>query len=302
MYRWILVLLAAVQATGCTNLALHRQTLQQAESLTDLRYQEVMENLAMIAANPATLPSFSSIYAGTADVSDTVSGNSVTTLTRALSKPVGSATNISSESTDVMFSRTVKENWTLDPVVVPEKLRALRAACWWVLCGRESVTGDYDVYLTRYRPKGTPGAPPDGDVPGYYFDVANRLESLGRCWIHVTDRKGVPANAAYQAHCGTVYVWVAPEDVPQLSEFTLVIQGIARTFLPTAYRPVPIVYSIKAPQQKWTIGGITYDAQATVSVDASGKLIAGNMPPKIRIDNLTNSPELRSQILNAKSP
>ena len=308
MYRWLLVLSAVIPATGCTNLALNRDSLKMAESLTDLRYQEVMENLAMIAANPATLPSFSSIYAGTTDVSDTVSGNSVTTLTRVLSKPVGSATNISAESNDVMLMRMVRDNWTLDPVVVPEKLRALRLACWWVLFGPEAVTNDYDVYLTHYRPKNLdPNNSFPGDPAGFYFDVADRLAKLDRCWLHVTNRKGVPWNAAYQAHCGNIYVWVARENIPQLSEFALVIQGIARVTLPSVYNPTPVVQAYKVTYKKgstppWNPAIDNLQVQSvSFSIDEKGNL-AGQFPLKVRMDNLGSSADLRSQIANAKSP
>ena len=40
---WVLVVF-----TGCTTLSLRRQTLSHAESASDLRYREVMENLAMV--------------------------------------------------------------------------------------------------------------------------------------------------------------------------------------------------------------------------------------------------------------
>lgn len=45
----------------------------------------------------------------------------------------------------------MKNNWSLDPTIVPEKLRAMRAACRWVADGPETVGPDIR-YLLRYRP------------------------------------------------------------------------------------------------------------------------------------------------------
>jgi hypothetical protein len=124
-------------------------------SSTDLRYREVLENLAMIADNPAILPSFSSIYAGTTDISDTLQASSQTIWLRMLTKPFGSATLFSTESLDVPATRAVKQNWTLDPVIVPEKLAAMRCACWWALFGPEHLCGNC-LGLQKYQD----GAPP----------------------------------------------------------------------------------------------------------------------------------------------
>jgi hypothetical protein len=111
-----------------------------------------MENLAMIADNPAALPAYSSIYAGTTDVNDIIRATSTSVWSRtALQHPLHYTSFFSTETADFMGSRAVKSNWTLDPTVVPEKLRAMRAACNWVLLGHEHVGPDVQ-YLLRYEP------------------------------------------------------------------------------------------------------------------------------------------------------
>ena len=56
--------------------------MAHAESSTDLRYREVMENLTITADNPATLPAYFSIYSGTTGVNDMVKATSTSVWSR----------------------------------------------------------------------------------------------------------------------------------------------------------------------------------------------------------------------------
>jgi hypothetical protein len=150
--RWLLLVSVLAIGPGCTSVALKRATLAQAESSTDLRYKEVIENLAMSAAEPDILPSYSSIYAGSTDVNDVIRATSASVWVRAaLKHPGWFATFFSTQTADFVGSRAVKSNWTLDPTIVPEKLRAMRAASRWVTLGREEVGPDLR-YLFAYKP------------------------------------------------------------------------------------------------------------------------------------------------------
>ncbi len=152
--RTYLFVLIFVVSPGCTSVALKRATVSHANSSTDLRYQEVIENLAMSAANPDILPAYSSIYAGTTDINDNVRATSASVWARtALQHPLRFTQFFSTQTADFLGSRAVKSNWTLDPTVVPEKLRAMQAACRWVAHGFEH--GGPDVkYLMAYKPAG----------------------------------------------------------------------------------------------------------------------------------------------------
>jgi len=148
-----LALLALASATcGCTTIDLERHTLSQSESIGDLRYREVLNNLAMIAANHWALPSYCSIYTGTALVQDQVMGNPTTNIARETIAAGGTFTAIDQQALDIQFQRRTQGNWTLDPVVVPEKLVALRAMCWWALQGPEALRPE-DVALLGEYPK-----------------------------------------------------------------------------------------------------------------------------------------------------
>ena len=148
---WLL-LLTMVTSPGCTAVALKQATLAHANSAMDLRYREVVENLAISAASPHTLPAYSSIYAGTTDVNDNLRATSATIWVRAaLTHPLRYVQYFSTQSADFIGSRAVKSNWTLDPAIAPEKLRAMRAACRWMTQGVENVGSDM-AYLMPYQP------------------------------------------------------------------------------------------------------------------------------------------------------
>jgi hypothetical protein len=156
--RISIIVLTLLIAPGCTSVALKRATLLQAYSSSDLRNNEVIENLAMLADQPYILPSYPSIYAGTSDVNDIVKATSTSVWARtALQKPLRYTSLFSTETADFMGSRAVKSNWTLDPTVVPEKLRAMRAACQWIVLGPEHIGPDVQ-YLLRYEPPTYQGA------------------------------------------------------------------------------------------------------------------------------------------------
>jgi len=69
MRLWILGVVALVYC-GCTMLSLERHTVAQNDSAMDMRYREVLENLALIARDPSALPSYASIFSRTIYVQD----------------------------------------------------------------------------------------------------------------------------------------------------------------------------------------------------------------------------------------
>jgi len=298
---------------GCTNMALERATLAQASSVADLRYSEVLENLAMVADDPAVLPAYSSIFAGTAEISDTAAANS-TTLT--LVRASRGAVTFGMETIDVPLSRNIKENWTLDPVVVPEKLRALRCACRWILTRSSDSASDGEVHLAKYKPPATcdhkdfvdPGFACDHKEvgnPGFYFDVMDRLKLIPPDWLHVGRRQEVSHDACYHAHCHDTYVWVTPDGIDGLTKFALVVQAIARVQIDTVYFPQPVINTVKVVKQ-WTPesevkpGNRTITSTATLYVDQEGWLVpnatTAAIPLKVRNDNIGTNAGLRSLI------
>jgi hypothetical protein len=336
-------LVALLILSGCTTWALRQTTLSQAESSTDLRYREIIDNLAMIYANPDALPAYASIYTGAADINDNLKFTTQAIWTRT-NPAAGYMTAFAAASADVLGSRAEKGTWTLDPTIVPEKLRAMRAACRWALFGPEAVGPDVRL-LKRYEPPQFKGlghsksTAPDvllkpfetpqfgiaepsspkvyvpGDPPGIYFDVVDRLGAIRPGWLHCEGcRSAIPRTACYWQGCHGKYVWVGPDGMEGLSQFMLVIQGIARVHYDTLHYPRPrtrevvknIVIDAVNPNEPAGPGERLH-ATVTVYLDDDGNVTPGDgkpaIPPKVRNDNVGQNSDLKSIIsATAKSP
>jgi hypothetical protein len=241
------------------------------------------------------------------------------------------ATTFGTQLLDMPYSRAIQQNWTLDPSIAPEKIRALRCACRWAVYGPEGAWSDFNVYLTaapksdtgqtvntvpRFTVTSTTGlvdstvsAPEVEFVPqvpsdlhaapdptGFYFAVADELQNLRPNWLHVGKKCGVPHCAAYWAKCGDTSVWVMPADMEQLTKFTLVIEEIARVSITSTYYPQPTSRKLE----------VTCDGEKTITafIDPKGFLVPEKgtpIPLRVRMDNITTDPALRSQIANSKS-
>ena len=65
-----LTLLAVAPSSGCTHTQLSHSALHQADTTTDLQYNQVLSNLALFHCNPDALPHFSVVGTGGASVTD----------------------------------------------------------------------------------------------------------------------------------------------------------------------------------------------------------------------------------------
>src|ERR1022692_2544918 len=59
MRMWMLALTCAVTCSGCMTTQLRNRMNDQASSIPDVYYQEVLNNLAMIHSSPSRMPYFS---------------------------------------------------------------------------------------------------------------------------------------------------------------------------------------------------------------------------------------------------
>jgi hypothetical protein len=118
-------------ATGCMSHQLEWTTRRTVGTLPDLRYQQVVDNLAMIAANPGYLPYLAVAGQGSVQVTDGGSSNLGLNLAPnawTTAAPAFGAT------------RNVTGTWSLGTITSPEKLRAMQAAYRHVI--ERSVAGD----------------------------------------------------------------------------------------------------------------------------------------------------------------
>ena len=316
MKPWILILACTIACTGCTTLALERHTLSQGESVAALRAQEVLDNLALVANDPAGLPAYSSIFAGTAQVTDSAQfGATFLWLVKGVMS--SSTYGLFSEAANMQLSRSVSQNWSLDPLVVPEKVEAMRCACRWVVCGPEKACGSCPGLLA---------SPEQDHSPGRHFGVEERLARLPPCWLHIGRCAEVPKAARYKAHCGATWVWVMPDGLTGLADFTLVLQDIARIHINSEslfyWPPPPCVYSRgsgnRAAQEGDKAIGIDNPAakndskmtaiagpatlEVSAYVDRNQHLVPVVPYRQVRFENLGSDPSIRSQVSAAGAP
>jgi hypothetical protein len=109
--------LALISGAGCTSERLRFSTIEQATTLTDLQYQQVLSNLAMFCWNPSAMPWHVNLRDGSAQVAD------LGALT------IGAELAGTSKATpSLLGSRTVVEQWGMTPVTDDTELKLLRIA------------------------------------------------------------------------------------------------------------------------------------------------------------------------------
>lgn len=284
MKFWVLAAVIC-GCSGCTTMSLKRRTVSQMDSAVDLRYRQVMDNLALVANDPSALPSYASVYSGTIFVQDQAQFVSTNifpfTGTRAANPSIGANPSL---------NRQVAQNWALDPITSPEKLEAIRAACQWAIGGPEHVHPGSMSLLIR------PDEAPVG--PDRHFGVRERLAQLPQGWLGVGCHKDVPACARYKSHSsGNTWVWVTPEGMKGFTEFALIIQDIARvsinsqTLFHTPPAFTPIVFEAADDLE----GRLRTRIQAYVN--HGGQLVTDVPYTRLRLDTLgSDNSNLRSAI------
>jgi hypothetical protein len=196
--RFVLLVLATAPSIGCTHLQLSRSTTHQALTISDIHYDQVLSNLASFECNPNVLPHFAIVGAGGTLVHDEATANmelewDTSTLARKLLGLSG--------------TRQVEEQWTLAPIINPDKLRAIRSVYQLATRGE-----NYD---------------PEGDKLLVAFLGSDYAQWIDRNWYGVGCKKDVPRHACYVAHCGQRYVWVTADGIEPLSRLTLAILNIS---------------------------------------------------------------------------
>lgn len=217
MKTWIIVITLALASNGCTSVALQNHTVNQSLTVSDLRYQQVMDDLAILADNPGNLISFSIIDSGTAVVQDMVSGDATTLWDHTLH-------GFAKETWMLSGKRSPDLSWTLSPVVSEPQLAGIRCACLWQLYGPPPANSECFSLLR---------APMYGEYTGYHLAVADQLGRIPPGWLHFGLKKDVPKHAIYSACCHDKYIWVCSDGMAGLSDFTLVLLDIA-TLDPTS--------------------------------------------------------------------
>jgi len=120
---WSILVAIIGLCSGCTSVALERNTVKQASTLTDLQYQQVLDNLAMFACNPDAMAWHLKLNSGTVQVTDQVSGAFLASLPSAVSDSVKYLFQPSAAA-----QRGLVGQWNVIPTVDPDDLQALQLA------------------------------------------------------------------------------------------------------------------------------------------------------------------------------
>ena len=233
---------------------------QPGGTLPDLQYQQVLDNLALFASNPASLPWHVNLREGTTQVTDSISGGALVDL----APPA-------STQPQLFGSRTAVAQWGMSPVIDATELRLLRIAYRRAhgiaempdpefldelahelkdqLAPNADLRNESELfyeYLSRSirDPREFDARSITANDPGFCGDVAlsgeaqsplvrntcRKIEAIrrdliriGPGWFHEGGKRDVPKDACYVGRCGDRYVWVCPDGREELTEFTLTV-------------------------------------------------------------------------------
>lgn len=191
-------------AAGCTHVQLQIGTVNQASTMTDLLYQQVLDNIAMFVDNPYAIPWQLTPIVGNVQVQDTAQASPQFTFAptgRSLTSVLG-----------LQGSRQLQEGWTLAPAVY----NTISSSGWG---------GQFGYFTKKYKPhlvieevqhayRVIIGAePPDTDL--------EKERNLGPGWYQIGSKKDVPKNACYVGHYCKRYVWVCPDGLKGLADASI---------------------------------------------------------------------------------
>ncbi|WP_422929622.1 hypothetical protein [Singulisphaera sp. PoT] len=258
---WVILVASLAFATGCTSVRLRQRTINQAATLPELQFQQVLDNLAQFAVNPSTLPYHVNLKDGTSQVTDSVSGGALVDI----GPPA-------STQPQIFGSRTVVAQWGMEPVIDATELRLLRIAYRRAhgspempdpeflndlahdikdqLASNSDMRDETNVFY-QYHAQSSGNsrdfdskivttnddqffAAPYPDRSPLAKNVSRKIESIQRDlakiqpgWFHVGRKKDVPKDACYVGQSGACYVWVNADGREALSEFTLTVLGFS---------------------------------------------------------------------------
>jgi hypothetical protein len=225
MRRAMLLLGVLSTVSGCTHLALQKNTGRTTNTLTEIHFQQVLDNVARFHANPDTVPSFAVATGGTVSVLDTKSAGFSPTYSPTLTpaQQMGGIP-ILSLLFPLSASREVTENWSLIPITDADNVRRLRCAYQLLVLGEATPNYQYCVKQLKEF------------FAGEEADLADFFPRRG--WYGVGGKKDVPKDACYVGCHGCTYVWVTAEGMNALATFTMAALDLATGKMRTPQRTV----------------------------------------------------------------
>jgi hypothetical protein len=253
----VILALGLTCATGCTTGRLRQRTINQGSTLPELQYQQVLNNLASFASNPAALPWHVNLREGTTQITDSATAGSLVDLgPPAVTQP------------QVFGSRTAVAQWGMSPVIDASVLRiAYRRALGSAempatefldelaheikdqLATNSDLRDESELFYERQSlvkasageqaarmittndesfcncPESTtnPRSPLVRNVCRKIQTIERDLARIEPGWFHVGTKWDVPKDACFVGKSGHRYTWVEPDGLDSLTEFTLTV-------------------------------------------------------------------------------
>ena len=216
---YIGIALLAILPCGCMENVVQRKANLLTRTVPEMYYSEVMDNLAMLDANPAAMPYFGIPQQGT----NSNTRNIQATYTPGwdfLITPISMTKKIleryifDKQTAAVQGQYQNQESFQVAPLNDPDKMVLIYAAIMRVL--GKPIDPDLDNKLTNFYNSH------DGIV-NY-----NNFVNPGYKWVRRAKTKhGIPHGTKNWACYGDCYIWVSNNDLPALTEFALALLDIA---------------------------------------------------------------------------
>lgn len=205
--------LAVIAIAGCTHAQLQASTVATASTVMDIHYQMVLDNLARMVRNPSALPSEIRIKQGTVQVSDEF-GLYRLTFSGTASGSFGGP----------RADRTVSEQWGADAISDPRAIKKLQDLYRTAM----RLPPLDDPAFLRQHERREKASKQSGNSDTGAQTTIDMTHDVPSGWFHVGVEGQVPDAARYVGHSGAVWVWVMPDDVGDLSRFTLAMLFITK--------------------------------------------------------------------------
>jgi hypothetical protein len=251
----------AVTISGCTHIALRDNTVQTANTLADLQYQQVLDNLARFQDDPDAIPSFAVPTAGTVSINDQAGIGVSPTYSPTLSYAAqgGGALPILSLLFPFSGQRALTENWSLTPITDADNLRRLRCAYRLLVMGDTTPNREFCVNQMKEFFAG---------------EEANLADSFPRRgWYGAGKKNDVPKAACYVGQHGSTYVWVMAAGRNDLALFAMATLDLATGKVRTPQRTVVRQYKGEPTTQnlETTTVTITEDDDSALEAIRNGR-------------------------------
>jgi hypothetical protein len=256
----ILFAVGLVCMSGCMTNRLRQRTVNQGSTLSEMQYQMVLGNIALLATNPSAIPWHVNLREGTTQITDSANAGALIDFgPPAVTQP------------QIFGSRTAVAQWGMSPVIDSIELRLLRIAYRRAHGAADMPTPDlldelahelkdqlpanadlrneselfYELESRgneKYRDLDsriittndtefcTEVDRADRDVSPLARNVHRKVKALERelaaiqpGWFCVGCKRDVPKAACYVGRSGDCYVWVLPEGREALTELTLTV-------------------------------------------------------------------------------